>query len=158
VKSISIAWVVKDFFSRESMDRFVTVNRQKESLVPTATQRRIIRELQTLIDNGSHTILIFGDAGIGKTFVTKKALEGRSYIELEHTRVDFPESHAHLLLDDIEFDGEPPRSLGSTIVISKKYQDWCDVLFLRVPIRGVTLEVVAGTKSTMKSLTCPTLR
>jgi len=41
--------------------------------------------------------------------------QGKSYIELEHARTEFPESHAHLLLDEVEFDGEPPRSLGCDV-------------------------------------------
>lgn len=109
----------KDFFSNESMDKFVTVSRQKESKVPTATQKRIIKELRKMIE-GNFVILVFGDSGIGKTFIVKKALEGLSFIDLEKPH-DFPESTAHLVLDDVEFDGEPPRSLGSTIVISKKF-------------------------------------
>lgn len=48
-------------------------------------------------------------------------LEGVSYIDLEHTKVDFPESTAHLLLDDVEYEGELPRSKGSTIVVSKNF-------------------------------------
>jgi hypothetical protein len=101
------------------MDKFVTVVRKKESKVPTATQKRCIKGLREMI-MGNHVILVFGDAGVGKTFIVKKALAGLSYIDLEKPQ-DFPESTAHLVLDDVEFEGDPPRSLGSTIVVSKKF-------------------------------------
>ena len=102
------------------MDRFVTVRRQKDFFQPTATQKKVIHGLRKMIlDNG--TLLVFGGSGCGKTFITKRALEGLSYIDLEHTRVDYAESPAHLVLDDVEYEGELPRSLGSTIVLSKKF-------------------------------------
>lgn len=102
------------------MDRFVTVRRQKEFFKPTASQRKIIKGIREMIlFNG--TLLVFGDSGCGKTFLTKRALEGLSYIDLENTKVNFPESTAHLVLDDVEYEGDLPRSQGSTVVISKKF-------------------------------------
>ncbi len=60
------------------MDRFVTVTRRKDSFQPTATQKRVIDEIKTLIDQKC-SVLIFGDPGVGKTFVVKKALEVRCF-------------------------------------------------------------------------------
>jgi hypothetical protein len=102
------------------MDRFVTVRRQKEFFKATASQRKVIRGLRDMIAlNG--TLLVFGGSGCGKTFITKRALEGLSYIDLENAKASFPESTAHLVLDDVEYEGDLPRSKGSTIVISKKF-------------------------------------
>lgn len=50
---------------------------------------------------------------------------------LDHKKIDFSESPAHLLLDDISFEGDPPRSLGSTLVISttrlEGYQSYLEI-------------------------------
>jgi len=99
------------------MDRFVTVHRQKDLCTVTASQSRHIVRLREELLTGV-PICLFGPPGVGKTFVAHKALEGLSFISLENTRIDFLESPAHLLLDDITYDGAPPRSLGSTLVIS----------------------------------------
>ena len=89
------------------MDRFVTVRRQKEFFKATASQRKAIRGLRDMIAlNG--TLLVFGGSGCGKTFITKRALEGLSYIDLENAKVSFPESTAHLVLDDVEYEGATP--------------------------------------------------
>ncbi len=76
--------------------------------------------------------------GVGKTFVTKRALEGLSYIDLDNTKTSFPESTAHLLLDDVEYEGELPRSQGSTIVVSKTFSQGCEQCVYTLRPRAVT--------------------
>jgi len=108
------------------MDAFVTTKRTKEFFRPTATQVKYIKVLRDLLEK-NQTVLVWGNPGVGKTFLVKHALEGLSYIDLENARVQFPESPAHLILDTVDFDGDPPRSLGSTLVVAlspRENYDW----------------------------------
>jgi hypothetical protein len=102
------------------MDRFVTVNRQKET-EEIVGRDTYIKNIQGLLASNT-SFCVYGSTGVGKSFLMRHALVGINYIELtsEMLKNDFitrvKTMHVHILADDV--DVSEPLSLGSTIVVS----------------------------------------
>ena len=99
------------------MDKFVTVRAQKDSCTLTPSQIRYIHKIQ----RAGRQVCVYGDSGVGKTFLVRRALEGTSCIEVT-TKGDFSETTATLFFDDVVYH-EEVFSLGKQIVVSRKRLD-----------------------------------
>ena len=102
------------------MDKFVTVNRQKEN-EEIIGRDTYVKNIQSLIASNA-SFCVYGSTGVGKSFLLKHALVGINYVELtsELLKSDFVSRiktmNVHVLADDVEVT--EPLSLGSTIVVS----------------------------------------
>jgi hypothetical protein len=102
------------------MDKFVTINRQKEN-EEIVGRDMYIKNIQSLIASNT-SFCVYGSTGVGKSFLLRHALIGMHYVELtsDLLKSDFvtriKTTQIHILADDIEVT--EPLSLGSTIVVS----------------------------------------
>jgi len=102
------------------MDKFVTVNRQKEN-EEIIGRDTYIKNIQSLIASNA-SFCVYGSTGVGKSFLLKHALVGINYVELtsDLLKSDFVSRiktvNIHVLADDV--DVTETLSLGSTIVVS----------------------------------------
>jgi len=104
------------------MDRYVTFIRQKinEEIIGRDSY---IKNIQNLLDSNS-SFCVYGELGVGKTFLLEHVLNGTNYIEMtsELLKGSFLEriknTQIHVLVDDLEIT--EPLSLGSTIIVSNK--------------------------------------
>ena len=117
------------------MDRFITISKQKEN-DKCIGRTETLKTLRHLIETNSK-FCVYGDSGVGKTFVIEKALEGIRYIELhsENFKSDFlckiRDTDNHVLIDDQEVPHgtfENKLSKGSLIVVSRKIIEGFDCI------------------------------
>jgi len=99
------------------MDAIVTVAKQKDLSGLTPTQVAHVCKIRT----AGMKVCVYGESGVGKTFLVKKALEGTSFIEVT-SKADFSETGATLFFDDVE-QYEETASRGRQIVVSRKRLD-----------------------------------
>ena len=63
------------------MDQFITITKEKETAKKVIGRKDIIIALRNALNNNK-TICLYGDTGIGKTYVTEAVLTEYRYIEL----------------------------------------------------------------------------
>ncbi len=111
------------------MNRFVTIKKPKE-LAQLICDRAILEKIQKTVEN-CETLCLYGDSGVGKTFLVDHVLKGRHRFDLlpetfkDLERVE--NSSAHIVVDDIELDKEFLEKLklghkfskGSLILIAR---------------------------------------
>jgi len=92
------------------MDQFITITKEKETAKKVIGRKDIIIALRNALNNNK-TICLYGDTGVGKTYVTEAVLTEYRYIELgqrilksKNSTLEFLErsavSRVHVLIDD----------------------------------------------------------
>jgi len=142
------------------MDRFVTIAREKETTEKIIGRLDVISIIRDTLDNNK-TICIYGDSGIGKTYVTEAVIKKYNYIELEqrilkskNSTIEFLErsktSVCHVLIEDGTADLPGWKEItqyisdgntitrGGTIILARDVHrvDFCDCVYMKhAPIR-----------------------
>ena len=104
------------------MDRFVVINRQKET-DEILGRESYMKNIQNLLQSNI-SFCLYGSTGVGKTFLLRHALVGINYVELtqDMLKSDFV-SRVKTMRIHVVADGDvtitEPLSLGSTIIVSE---------------------------------------
>ena len=105
------------------MDRFITIRTQKINEEITGRES-YIKNIKSLLESNA-SFCVYGDIGVGKTFLLDYVLHGVNHIELTSEMLKstsflerIKNTKVHVLLDELEVS--EPLSQGSTIIISTK--------------------------------------
>ena len=142
------------------MDRFITITKEKENGEKIIGRSNIISIIKHALDTNK-TICIYGDSGVGKTYVTESIIKRYNYIDLDQpilkskkSTLEFLDksklSPCHVLIDDSHMDVPGWKEItqhisegntitrGATIILARDIHkiDFCECVHMEhAPIR-----------------------
>ena len=146
------------------MDRFIVIHPAKEKS-DFVGNTALVRSLQRIVKS-NETVCIYGDSGVGKTFLVDYVLHGLKRVDyttkdeelLDRLKV----SDTHVVIDDVELDKQMTEfikeggklSKGSLIIVLRSVSkvDFCNCLHFERP--DVSTLVAIGAKQFPKVSKC----
>lgn len=150
-RTISNNWLDISSYSVD-MDAFVKVKKQKN--IDIFGREVVSKTIRNIIDN-NETLCIYGQIGVGKTFIIKQLLKGEIYVDFDYkTNLELLEmSNCHVIIDNIDTEGllwkqiseKKKLSKGSTIIITNsiKNVDFCDCIHIEPLSNKLQIELVS---------------
>jgi hypothetical protein len=130
------------------MDRFITIKFAKENCDFLGNQ--VIYDIVENIVNTNEAICLYGDSGVGKTYLVTHIMKSRNYVDLSHDLIKTPDfmdrlktSDCHVVIDDIESETHIVKDIfesvktghklsnGSLIIIARNLNkvDFCNSVY-----------------------------
>ncbi len=107
------------------MDRFITIKTIKENKEFLGNQT--VYDIILNIVNTNETVCLYGDSGVGKTYLVEQIMKNRNHVELTHELIKVPEymerlksSSCHVIIDDIESDSHVVKDIFESIKAGQK--------------------------------------
>jgi len=127
------------------MDRYIKIHTIKENPIFIGNQE-LIHSVKNIVDS-NEIVCIYGDSGVGKTFLVDHVLHGLKRVDYNHKDEELLErlklSDAHVVIDDIELDKNfieyikngGKISQGSLIFIQRSVSkiDFCNCIHFEHP-------------------------
>jgi hypothetical protein len=151
------------------MDKYITINPVKENskFIGNPT---LVRSLKQIVES-NETVCLYGDSGVGKTFLVHHVLHGLKRVDYTTKDDELVErlqnSDTHVVIDDIELDKQliehikegGKLSKGSLVIILRSVSrvDFCNCLHFERPDVGTMVAIGAKqfpnvSKSRLESL------
>lgn len=142
------------------MDQYVKITKQKN--ISTIGRNSIIKTISELLSN-NEVICVYGDVGVGKTYVVKATLSNFKFYDLsDEYNVDLEllkDSTSHVLIDDIDISfwkqkiNNGSLTKGGTIFVTNSIKniDFCNLVKIE-PLSIIDQVTIARNKFPNKSL------
>ena len=119
-----------------SMEQFITNKATKENGEFLGNQ--VIHDIVENIVNTNETICLYGDSGIGKTYLVHHVMMSRNFVELTYELVKSHEfmdrlrnSMCHVIMDDMESDAHLVKDIFETIRVGGRLSQGSLIIIAR---------------------------
>lgn len=119
------------------MDKYVTICKNNVNINFIGNQE-VVEIVQKIIDT-NETICLYGDSGVGKTFLVNHLMHGTNWVELNYETIkgrdDFMQrlkiSDCHVVIDDLESDVHLMKDIFDIIRSGNKISNGCLIFIAR---------------------------
>ena len=116
------------------MDKFIVF---KKSTDPEYIGNQTVFDTIKKIVNSNDTVCLYGDSGVGKTFLVRDIMKGRNWVDFTHdttrTLDRLQESDCHIVIDDLESDTHLVKDIFEQVKSGKRLSKGSLIFIARTP-------------------------